>query len=360
MDEKSLFTQLFDLNPVNMSDTSMQSNNFEQNMDIHQLLSSQQPTISSPVPLDKTVNSIVNQVGGDIEDVVDNITTDVLDFLDDKNKPLVISMFQKYGYLYILLFLAIIISIYSIKNTFIQEIINRNNDNDYNFDDPNATHSSRYKYIIKITFIYILVIIVILFILYGLFTIILSIIYESNETIRIDAGNSFKTYVYNSYFKYNTKSGREIAGDYYISLIMIMLVGFVVYVLYFLFNKKYFTNISYTTYSKNDQDEWDNNMKYIILYGLMILMLMCFSFMIINIIYQKTSGLLICSCLTLSIFFIMFFTAQVFKNILHKDSLFILIWTISLLVLLIINPYIIILVLNLTTYILKMLRKNKD
>lgn len=341
MDEKGLLSKLLDLSP-NVENASLEQT-LQQDMS--------NVSLDHQLNIDIVPETMSNQTGGG-----ETITT-------NNNSGFVISMFQKYGYLYILLFVSIIISIYFIKNSFIHNFVIDKSNNDSNFEDPNATHSSRYKYIVKITFIYILVIALMLIVVYGLFVIVLSIIYESNKNIQIEAGNSFKTYLYNSYFKYKVESRRSFAGDYYISLVMILFIGFIFYIFYFFFNKKYFTNITYPVFidkEKNDQDEWDNNMKYFILYGLMILLLMCFSLMIVNVVYKKSSGWMVCSYFTLCIFFMMLFTGKVFFNILRKDNTKIIMWTLLLISLLFANPYLLHGVIAVSTYIIEMLQRNKE
>ena len=255
----------------------------------------------------------------------------------------IISMYQKYMLLFFVLSISIIITFFILSQSMFRNMIfGKESENDLNFETSDPKHGTRYKMLIRAVFFFTLFLCIITCIVYILISFILACVYETLSSEKKEAlGNSSRKFIYNSFFTYKKGEEREVAMEYYFSLIIIILVGFIWYILYFLFNKRYFTSITYPKYTSDDKTEWDGTQKFLLLYGFSILTIMFFAFIMMNIVYCLDNSKVLFVYYFLALFTLLVFTGKIFKNVLTKSRMYFLIWIIITLMFIYANPYII-------------------
>lgn len=251
-----------------------------------------------------------------------------------------LSMFEKFGYLFLVVLISIGLATFLITSPNIyQRFFDPERDEDYNFDSSDATHGSRYKKIFKVVFLFHILILIcfliVLLVIYG----ILALYYEAaglkkQGVVLLDM---FKKML----FTFDNFGTDMSVSDFYLTFIIVLIVGFLFYFFYFKYVVNYFANMTFPSYvnpEKSDHPEWENPKKFIILYGLMIMYIFAFALMVMNYVYGFTSMILFIWNV-IFLFFLMLFMGMVYKYVLMKEPLRMNIWIIVLVLFVIGNKY---------------------
>lgn len=251
-----------------------------------------------------------------------------------------LSMFQKFGYLFLLVLLAVALATYLITTPFFYKFFfNPEKDDDYNFDSSDATHNTRYWKLFKVMLLYHVLILVcfllVLLIMYG----VVSVYYESAgmKAKGIALMDVYKEFL----FTFDNHGTKMSVSDFYLTFIIVLIFGYLFYFFYFKYVLGYFANMTFPAYidpNKSEKDEWDNPKKYIILYALMFMYIMAFALMVMNYVYGFSTPILFVWNI-IFVFFLMLFMGLVFKYVLKKDILRFGIWTVVFVVLIILNKH---------------------
>lgn len=205
------------------------------------------------------------------------------------NKDLVLESiyFQKINNLFMILFLSILIAIFIVKISDIINAIFKEDDPDSNFETDELIYKQRWKNIIKYTVIFITLIILvhvlIISIILLLFTILFSI---KNKDQAISGFSIAKKKVIEMFWEYkDSKNNRLNLISYYILLSIVLIGMFLVFIIYTLLVKGYFTNIYYEKIYNESNDETEDKsqpQKYIYQYAIYLLIMMLFMLLLLN------------------------------------------------------------------------------
>lgn len=250
----------------------------------------------------------------------------------------ILSMFQKLGILFFIVFATIALATFIITRPIIyQKLFNSEDDEDYNFDSPDASHSTRLKKIAKILFYYhILIFLCFLLVLLIIFVVVVIYIkaFKSKEGLRPVA--LFKEFM----FTFNNGDGEMISvSDFYLALIIIMVVGYMFYLFYFKYVLSYFTTISYPSYidpEVSEEEEFENPKKFLLMYGLMIMYILAFAIMVMNYVYGFPSKVYFIWNV-IFLFLAMLFLGMIYKETFQRDKMRQLIWFVAFAVLVLLN-----------------------
>lgn len=241
------------------------------------------------------------------------------------SKVNIFAMFQKYGFLYLITFIAVILTTVVM---FIPLIYNHFFDpekDDSNFDSPEATHSSRYKKIVLLLLIYHVLFFVCFLLVMGFIYAGLSIYYDA-ANISL-TGVTLSDYFKNIMFTFDNNGTKMSISDFYFSLVIIGVFGYIVYISYFKFAKGFFEYMTFPTYIDPETSEvleWENPKKFIMFYGLQIMYILAFALMVINYVYFVDKRTF--SWVTIILFLLMAFMGLVVKEVLKKNLLWTCIW----------------------------------
>lgn len=196
--------------------------------------------------------------------------------------------FQKVILLFIILFFSVILAILCTKSTSIIGLIFKEDDEDTNFDQDEIDFKSRWKKIIKLTFIFILFIILMhiaIFIIVFLAILIkISIITDDPDASYLNLAIEDFLQIFWEYTDPTTGQTVRLFS-YYALLFGLLIMMTIFYMIYTLLVKGYFNNIYYEkVYNpKNpDADDISQTQKYIYRYGLYIVVMLLFIILLLN------------------------------------------------------------------------------
>jgi hypothetical protein len=232
-----------------------------------------------------------------------------------------IAIFAKLFILFLIFFITVILAIYTMKSPDIYNLIFKQDDPDNNFQDPQFIFKQRWTKIIRFTILFITFIITYNIVFFGLFFLY--------YLISVDGGDELnKAWILFStrFFKVIHKS-KVINLMYYFKIfVMILLTLFVFFMLYFLWNKSFFNNIYYQNVVDPDADDPKDEMpqpeKYIHYYGLLLIVVMLFIYMIINLDQVLINDTDVFSFLIITVFiiFILLMSGHTIKNMLYRNT----------------------------------------
>lgn len=251
----------------------------------------------------------------------------------------VLAMFQKLGYLYLLVFISIALATYLIMSPFIyKRFFDPDNNDDYNFDSAEATHASRYKKLLKFVFLYnVLIILCLLFVLLVIYGLVA--IYHESAGLKSKGINVMQFYK-QIMFSYNNHGNEVSLANFYLTFALVIVVGYLFYFIYFKYVVGYFTTLTFPSYidtDKSESHEWDNPKKYIIMYALMLMYILAFcTLMILNYLYSfNVKVIFIWNIIFL--FLMMFFMGMIVKHVLTKEPFLTFTWTAAYVILILAN-----------------------
>jgi hypothetical protein len=215
--------------------------------------------------------------------------------LGGNNTDLIIESiyFQKINTLFIILFISILLAILIMKIV-LKTIINEDNP-DNNFEDPNVNFSDRWKIIIKITFIFILIIIFmhVLIFIFLLIVFYLKVIITDEKSGSLGEFAIAQKKLIEMIWEYKDKDDKTVnLISYYFLLFFILIVMFLFYMIYTKIVKEYFNNIFYESVFNPDLSDIEDKpqpIKYLYQYAAFIILMMLFVLLLLN--YSKLSGL---------------------------------------------------------------------
>lgn len=231
----------------------------------------------------------------------------------------VLGIFHKLCVLFLLLLISIVIAFCVFNFIFYDKYFNKNKDADYNFEDHNVEHAERHKKIWNVLLMFNIVILV-SFLLVILVCYLFVLMYF--HTIVKDPSMTGTTYFNNLMFWFNNNGEMIPLTDFFFSLVIILTLGYIIYVIYFKNVKDYFTSIAYPAYidpKNSTKKEYENPKKFLLFYGLMILYIMAFALMLMNYVYAFDNDLISFIYNIIFIFFVLWTTGMYFKNILKKN-----------------------------------------
>lgn len=230
-------------------------------------------------------------------------------------------MFKKFGWFYLLLLITMFVTFYIMFYPAVyQKYFNEDNDDDFNFESETATHASRYNKLSKVILAFHVIFLIVLLVILLMILVLLFVYTQINKSLGLNARQLFS----NIFFTFDNDDGNRIElTDFYLAFVVILCFGYLVYRFYFKFVKSFFINLKYPKYIDEDSpladSEYQNPQKFIIFYGLMILYIFVFAFMVMNYVYGFNTKIAFIWN-TVFLFFIMFFTGTFLKFMLLRDK----------------------------------------
>ena len=239
-------------------------------------------------------------------------------------------------FLYIALIISVLLSIYLFNLPIMKRIIYGKDYDTIDFNENIFVHLSKFRIIIFFA-TYILTLLVSISIVFLLTWIIGNGHYEMSYA---DSGLSRDEYLYNLFFTF--KSGENMIDmfDFYIIVLSIVLFGSMFYVTYALLKKNFLTDITFPYFVSDENEEKTFTDKYVIMYALQLLLIICFALVLVAYMYGVDKKLAM-FLIFMFLFLIMIFTCKIFQYIIEKNKKKFIIFMVCFILLVVINPYII-------------------
>ncbi len=197
--------------------------------------------------------------------------------------------FRKLNKLFIILFLSIILSVY-MAGIFINMIFKDSSEPDSEFELEEIDYKARWKRIITLVIIFIVLIIISHFLIYCIIVLFYSIKYgltndDPNANVFKMALEKLKSIIW----IYTDDAGNEVGLiGYYMLLFLVLIFMFVFFMIYTLLVKGYLKNVLYEKVynpKKPDVEDRRQPQKFLIQYAVYILVMMLFVLLLLN--YSK-------------------------------------------------------------------------